>query len=98
MHIRRARHDARISPKYKGIYGKPVARNDGLPQWSKISAIRFVIYMGDAMGDFEALERRPELPYRKVQDRPTNQAEDTPREQAKGEEDEQKRFRENTIS
>ena len=38
-----------------------------------MGALLFIIYMGDAMGDLEALNRRSRLPIRIIQDRQQEQ-------------------------
>ena len=68
-HIRQGHHDTRLSPKYKGKYGAPSENNIGVFQGSSVSALLFIIYMGDMMEDNAALNRRSNIPARIVQDR-----------------------------
>ena len=55
-------------------YGEPRENNIGVFQVSSISAILFVIYMGDMMEAYAAMGRRSKLPTRIAQDRPNEQA------------------------
>ena len=71
--IRSGHTGTRLAPKYKGKYGKLNENNIGVFQGSAISALLFIIYLGDMMGDLEALNRRTNLPMRIIQDRPHEQ-------------------------
>ena len=73
--IRRGHIGTRLSPKYKGRYGK-LNGNIGVSQGSAISALLFIIYLDDMMEDMEALNRRTNLPIRIIQDRPHRQKKD----------------------
>ena len=73
---RRGHQGARLAPKYKVNYGKTVENNIGVFRGSSIGAILFIIYMGEAMEDSDATQRRLNLPYRKVKGRPTKQTEE----------------------
>ena len=72
-HIRRGHTGTRLAPKYKEKYGKLNGNNIGVFQRSAISALLFIIYLDDMVGDLEALNRRANLPIRIVQDRPHGQ-------------------------
>ena len=61
-HIRRGHTGTKLAPKYKGKYGKLNESNIGVFQGSEISALLFIIYLDDVMGDLEALSRRTNLP------------------------------------
>ena len=73
-HIRRGPKETKLSPKYKGNYGKHVQRNIAVFQGSAISATMFIIYMGDVMGNFEAPSKSPILQSRITQDIPRRHA------------------------
>ena len=48
--IRRGRQGKRLAPKYKWSYGVPKENDKGGFRRSAISAILFIIYLGDMMG------------------------------------------------
>ena len=58
QHIRRGHIGPRLSPKYKGRYGKLKENNVGVFRGSEISALLFIIYQDDMMEDMGALNRR----------------------------------------
>jgi len=55
--VRRGHQGTTILPKTKGKYGIGSPNNIGVFQGSAISALLFVIYKDDMMGDYDALSR-----------------------------------------
>ena len=72
-HISRGHRGARHAPKYRGRYGEANENNIGFLQGSAISALLFIIYLGDMMEDLAALSRRTKFPIGIIQDRPHGQ-------------------------
>ena len=73
--IQRGHRGAQRAPKYEGEYGELRGSNNiGVFQGSAVSALLFIIYMGDMMGDYGSMRRRSKLPIRIAQDRPHEQA------------------------
>ena len=62
-HTRHEKPRHKTSTKYKCKYGTPSGNNIGVSQGSAISAILFIIYMGDMMEDNAALRRRSNPPF-----------------------------------
>ena len=76
MRIRRGHQGTRLSPQYRWRYGETKGGNIGVFQGSEISASCFIIYLDGMMEDLTALNRRPHLPMRIVQDRRHEQHKD----------------------
>ena len=72
-HSRRGHRGSKLAPKYKGGYGELKENGIGISKGYDISALLFIIYMGDAMEDYAAMNRRSNFPTVIVQDRPHEQ-------------------------
>ena len=93
-HIKRGHTGTRLAPTYKGKYGKLKENNIGVFQGSAISALLFIIYLGDMMDDLEELNRRTDIPMRIVQDRPYQQKEALIWKETQEKQDEQDKYEE----
>ena len=71
--VRRGHRRTRLAPKYRARYGEAKENNIGVFQGSSISALLFIIYLDDMMGDLAALSRRTKLPMGIIQGRPHEQ-------------------------
>ena len=64
LHIRRGSNRAILQAKHNKQYGQKVHNNIGVFQGSAISALLFIIYLQDMMGDFKAINYLDHIPYR----------------------------------
>jgi len=63
LNIRRRRNKTTLQAKRKKQYGK-IHNEIGSPQGSAISALLFIIYLKDMMGDYRAINYLDHIPYR----------------------------------
>ena len=63
-HIKQGHLNTTIRCKDNGKYGIPVKYNIGVFQWSALSALLFIIYLGDVMHDYQAMSDQQHLPQR----------------------------------
>ena len=63
LHIRRGRNRTTIQAKYNKQYGK-INNNVGVSHGSATSALLFIIYLRDVMGDYNAINYIGEISYR----------------------------------
>jgi len=62
--IREGHKNTHLCTKYQGRYGQPQANNVGVFQGFGICALMFIIYLDDVMEDYEAINRKAQLPTR----------------------------------
>ena len=72
-HIRKGHQNTTLIPKTKGKYGQPTENNVGVSQWSAISALLFIIYQEDMMGDYQSLNYKNQLPLKHTMERTTEE-------------------------
>ena len=61
VHIRKGHRDAMLRAKHQGKYGDASKNNVGVFQGSAISALMSIIYLDDAMEDYEAINHKAKL-------------------------------------
>ena len=72
-HIRRGHQNATLLPKTRGKYGATTENNVGVFQGSALSALLFIIYQDDVMGNYDALNHANNLPIRHIIERTQNE-------------------------